>query len=59
MGNKGYTPEVGYMMVVLHMMWISMQMVPFVIEGPLVLGLYLGKQGCMFFTKVVQMKSLI
>ena len=31
-------------------------MVPFTIEERMVLGLYLGKQGCMFHIKAVQMR---
>ena len=42
-GNRGYTSRVGYMMIVSHMMCMSMQVVQFVVEESIVLGLYLDK----------------
>ena len=58
-GNKDYIPRVVYMVVALHMMWMLVQVVPFVVEEPMVLGLYLGKQGCTFHTEAYQMEGLV
>ena len=59
MDSKSYIPMVGYMLVALHMMWISAQVVPFVVEEPIVLILYMGRQGCTFHTEASQMEDLV